>query len=78
MSLRRSLAHGARLAGLLFIVVAHMLLARPVAGEKLTLGVSAVGAGQGGLFMAAEGRFFERQGLDVELLFVGSGTEAGA
>jgi NitT/TauT family transport system substrate-binding protein len=76
VSLRRSLAHGARLAVLLVIVAAHMLLERPAAGEKLTLGVSAVGAGQGGLFMAVEGRFFERQGLDVELLFVGSGTEA--
>jgi NitT/TauT family transport system substrate-binding protein len=76
VSVRRHLAHPARLAGCLLIIAAHMLLERPAAGEKLTLGVSAVGAGQSGLFMAVEGRFFERQGLDVELLFIGSGTEA--
>jgi NitT/TauT family transport system substrate-binding protein len=62
--------------GLLLIVAVQALPERPAAGERLTLGVAAVGAGQGGLFMAVEGGYFERQGLDVELLFVGSGVEA--
>lgn len=63
------------------LAVAVSLAVWPGAGrqaaaqEKLTVGVSALAAGQGGLLMARDHGFFRAEGLDVEFVFFASGTE---
>ncbi len=44
--------------------------------DKLTIGIAAVSPGQIGMFVAKEAGFFRQQGLDVELVYIRSGTEA--
>ena len=70
----RTLAPG--VIGLLALVGVLGAPDAPAASEKVMVGVSAVGSGDAGFLMAYEGGFFEREGLDVELVFLGNGTEA--
>src|SRR5262245_23200261 len=49
---------------------------RAFALEKLTVGVSLPSPGMTGVFWAKEAGAFQEQGLDVEFVFFGVGTEA--
>ncbi len=67
----RRVAHRRSASGL---ILAMVLALCPQTGEaqpleRLTIGIGAVGASEGGLLMAKEAGFFKDQGLDVDFVF---------
>lgn len=73
----RGLSLAAFMAGVVFLLKAFPLNAQPAA-KKITSGISTLGAASAILSVAQKVGFFERYGLDVQVVYFGSGAIAAS
>src|SRR3989338_9824265 len=69
---------GMKIAALVFFLLASLALSRSVlaAGEKLTVGWSAIAGSQAPLWITKEAGLFQKNGLDVTMIYIDGGSKA--